>query len=97
MAADILAAWALITQGQIFAAVIGVFVDLLGAPWFYLIIFGLGVVMTYLRSDDATATLVVGFIISPVLIPIFPSVIHYVIFIFVAAIITGLLYRVFHK
>jgi len=93
--ANITAAWVKVTHGQIISGVLGVYTDLLG-PWFWVMLFFIPTLMFYLKTKNFGSTVVIGLVVSPTLIPLFPSVIHYTIFVFVAAGITGVMYRVFH-
>lgn len=85
----------LFMSGKFMEAVFYPFTSLMG-DWFFLLLFGLGITMIYLKSQDLGTTGIAGMILFPVLMPILPIEAHFIVYSLLLLALTTILYKVFH-
>lgn len=85
----------LLLGGDLFGVVIRVFTDLLGG-WFWVWMFGMGLLLIYNKSDNYGTVGIVALVIAGHMFPLFPPVVHLIAYALLALGITVILYRVYH-
>lgn len=82
-------------DGKFVEAVVQAYAQIMGEPFFYLIIFSLAIFLVYLKSQDLAVTGIVGLMIASITLPLVPPEIHFFIIGTLALSIVGIFYRVF--
>jgi len=91
--------WNQLIAGQIFEAVIASYTSVLGA-WFYFLVIFLGMIMIYLKTMNFGTTVLTGIIIAGGFLPFVATLTGYtaalpLIYAMIVLAITGILYKVF--
>lgn len=85
----------LLLQGSIIEAVISVYTSVMG-NWFWTLLYLVGFIMIYFKSKDFIVTALIGLVMLPLILPLLPSDVHRIIYVFVAMAIAFVIYRVMH-
>lgn len=85
----------LLLNGSIIEAVMLVYTNVMG-NWFWTLLYMLGFIMIYFKSKDFVVTALTALITLPLILPILPSDVHRIIYLFVAMAIAFVIYRVMH-
>lgn len=88
-------AFDMLLAGQFLAGLIYPYTNLIG-NYFYVILYGLGMVMLYFQNEKFAASGLVGTLVAASVMTVMPPEIHFIIFMFLAMVTTVVLYRVFH-
>lgn len=87
--------YAVLLSGHYVEAAAGAYTSLIG-NWFWLIIFGFGLAMVQMKTNDFSVTALVGILISSLVMSALPGPAKFVGYVLMALGATIILYRVSH-